>query len=94
MKLTPIGTIHSPHKQAAGTPIQSSCAVAVQGTVEVFPEYALGLRDLDGFERIRHAPGRFMNICTLVRPGHGGYTATGSLSLEKDYTKMMASVSI
>jgi tRNA (adenine37-N6)-methyltransferase len=24
----------------------------VKGTVEVFPEYATGLRDLDGFERI------------------------------------------
>jgi tRNA-Thr(GGU) m(6)t(6)A37 methyltransferase TsaA len=52
MKLTPIGVIHSPHQQAAGTPIQASLAVGVEGTVEVFPEYAPGLRDLDGFERI------------------------------------------
>lgn len=27
-------------------------ATGVKGTVEVFPEYAAGLRDLDGFERI------------------------------------------
>ncbi|MGA2137663.1 MAG: tRNA (N6-threonylcarbamoyladenosine(37)-N6)-methyltransferase TrmO [Verrucomicrobiia bacterium] len=52
MKLTPIGIIHSPHQQATGTPIQASLAVGVEGTVEVFPEYAPGLRDLDGFERI------------------------------------------
>jgi tRNA-Thr(GGU) m(6)t(6)A37 methyltransferase TsaA len=52
MTLTPIGIIHSPHKQAAGTPVQSALATGVQGTVEVFPEYAAGLRDLGGFERI------------------------------------------
>ncbi len=52
MKLTPIGIIHSPHQQATGTPIQAALAVGVEGTVEVFPEYAPGLRDLDGFERI------------------------------------------
>lgn len=52
MTLTPIGIIHSPHQQAAGTPVQAAVAVGVQGTVEVFPEFAEGLRDLDGFERI------------------------------------------
>lgn len=52
MKLTPIGTIHSPHQQATGTPIQSACAAGIKGTVEIFPEYAPGLRDLDGFDRI------------------------------------------
>ncbi len=52
MKVTPIGIIHSPHQQAAGTPIQAALATGVQGTVEVFADYAEGLRDLDGFERI------------------------------------------
>jgi tRNA (adenine37-N6)-methyltransferase len=47
-----IGVIHTPHQQAAGTPIQAALAAAVAGRVEVFPEYAAGLRDLDGFERI------------------------------------------
>jgi tRNA-Thr(GGU) m(6)t(6)A37 methyltransferase TsaA len=52
MNLTPIGMIHSPHQGAAGTPVQAALAAGVQGTVEVFPEYAAGLRDLDSFERI------------------------------------------
>ena len=52
MNLIPIGIIHSPHQRAEGTPIQAALAAGVKGTVEVFPEYAAGLRDLDGFERI------------------------------------------
>ena len=47
----PIGTIHSPFKEAEGTPIQSS-ASQVQGTIEVFPEFVAGLKDLDGFSHI------------------------------------------
>jgi tRNA (adenine37-N6)-methyltransferase len=52
MNLTPIGIIHSPHQRAEGTPIQAAMATGVRGTVEVLPEYAAGLRDLEGFERI------------------------------------------
>jgi tRNA (adenine37-N6)-methyltransferase len=48
----PIGKIHTPFRKPAGTPIQSSMAKGVRGTVEVFPEYTAGLRDLDGFQRI------------------------------------------
>ena len=32
--------------------MQSALAARVKGAVEVFPEYAAGLRDLDSFERI------------------------------------------
>jgi tRNA-Thr(GGU) m(6)t(6)A37 methyltransferase TsaA len=52
MKIEPIGVIYSPFEQAAGTPIQPAFAKGAQGRVEVFPEYAAGLKDLDGFERI------------------------------------------
>jgi tRNA (adenine37-N6)-methyltransferase len=52
METTAIGIIHSPYQQATGTPIQASLASGVQGTVELFPQYAAGLQDLDGFERI------------------------------------------
>ncbi|MEA3279246.1 MAG: tRNA (N6-threonylcarbamoyladenosine(37)-N6)-methyltransferase TrmO [Thermodesulfobacteriota bacterium] len=47
-----IGIIHSPFKTAEGTPIQPTGAVGIKGTVEVFPEYAEGLEDLDGFSHI------------------------------------------
>jgi tRNA (adenine37-N6)-methyltransferase len=52
MNLIPIGVIHSPHLKAEGTPIQAALATGVRGTVELSPEYAAGLRDLDGFERV------------------------------------------
>lgn len=50
--LAGIGTIHSPCKNPQGTPIQSVFAEEIEGTVVVLPQYAEGLRDLEGFERI------------------------------------------
>ncbi|MFO7618342.1 MAG: tRNA (N6-threonylcarbamoyladenosine(37)-N6)-methyltransferase TrmO [Thermoplasmata archaeon] len=47
----PIGTVHSPFKEPGGTPIQPAASDA-EGAVEVFPEYAPGLKDLDGFSHI------------------------------------------
>ena len=49
---TPIGVIHSPFKEPKGVPIQPSAAKGVRGTVEVFWQYADGLKDLDGFSHI------------------------------------------
>lgn len=48
----PIGIIHSPFKEPKGTPIQASASNGVEGTVEVFPKYAEGLKDLEGFSYI------------------------------------------
>lgn len=48
----PIGVIHSPFQKTEGMPIQPSGAIGVQGTVELFPGFAQGLKDLDGFSRI------------------------------------------
>jgi len=48
----PIGVIHSPFKQAEGTPIQPSGAQGVAGTVELEREFSVGLKDLDGFSHI------------------------------------------
>jgi tRNA-Thr(GGU) m(6)t(6)A37 methyltransferase TsaA len=48
----PIGVIHSPFKAAAGAPIQSVAARHVEGVIEVFPEYAEGLRDIEGFSHL------------------------------------------
>lgn len=52
LEVTPIGVIHSPHRRAEGAPLQPRWAEGVKGTVEVFTEFAAGLRDLEGFERI------------------------------------------
>ena len=49
--LHPIGIIYSPFKDKASTPIQASRSQAT-GEVEVFPEYAAGLQDLEGFSHI------------------------------------------
>ena len=48
----PIGVIHTPFESPDGMPIQPAGALSVCGTVEVFPEYAKGLRDLDGFSHV------------------------------------------
>lgn len=47
-----IGFIHSPFKTLKGIPIQPRWAREVAGTVELAPEYADGLKDLDGFSHI------------------------------------------
>ena len=48
----PIGVIHSSFKEPEGTPIQPTGAKGTSGTVEVFPEYAEGLKDVEGFSHI------------------------------------------
>jgi tRNA-Thr(GGU) m(6)t(6)A37 methyltransferase TsaA len=48
----PIGVIHSPFKEAKGTPIQPSSAKDVEGSVEIYSEYRKGLLDLEGFSHI------------------------------------------
>jgi len=48
----PIGVIHSPFKEPRGTPIQPAAAEGILGTVKVSPEYAEGLKDIDGFSHI------------------------------------------
>ena len=45
----PIGTIRTPFVSAPGAPVQSRYA---EGIVEVLPEFAVALRDIEGFERI------------------------------------------
>ena len=48
----PIGIIRSPFKKPEGTPIQPKAAKGVKGTVEIFPEYEEGLRDIEGFSHV------------------------------------------
>ena len=48
----PIGTIHSPFKENVGVPRQAVGASDIKGTIEVFTEFADGLKDLEGFSHI------------------------------------------
>jgi tRNA-Thr(GGU) m(6)t(6)A37 methyltransferase TsaA len=48
----PIGVIHSPFKQRKGMPIQAAFAQGASGTVELEPQYADGLEDLEGFSHV------------------------------------------
>jgi tRNA-Thr(GGU) m(6)t(6)A37 methyltransferase TsaA len=48
----PIGVIHSEHASAGNTPIQPKFAQDCKGQAEIFPEFAEGLRDLDGFSHV------------------------------------------
>jgi tRNA-Thr(GGU) m(6)t(6)A37 methyltransferase TsaA len=52
LTLSPIGIVHSPFKESAGTPIQTAVAAGVQGWVELFAGFTPGLQDLQGFDRI------------------------------------------
>lgn len=52
IKYKPIGIVHSPFKEPNGTPIQPSGARGINGTVEILPDYAEGLKDLEGFSHI------------------------------------------
>jgi tRNA-Thr(GGU) m(6)t(6)A37 methyltransferase TsaA len=48
----PVGVVHSPLKEASGAPIQSFAARDIEGVVEVLPQYAEGLRDIEGFSHL------------------------------------------
>ena len=48
----PIGVIHTPFQKKEGMPIQPAAASGVQGTVEIFRDFAEGLSDIDGFSHL------------------------------------------
>jgi tRNA-Thr(GGU) m(6)t(6)A37 methyltransferase TsaA len=50
--LRAIGTIRTPFAASTGTPIQSRYAQGAEGSVEIFDEYAAGLKDIEGFDRL------------------------------------------
>lgn len=49
---TPIGIIHTPHQEQNKTPIQPVYAENIAGTVEVFEQFAEGLKDIEGFSHL------------------------------------------
>lgn len=52
VRYRPIGVIRTPFNEPRGTPIQPRGAEGVEGRVEVLPEYAEGLKDLEGFSHV------------------------------------------
>ncbi|MCF7792687.1 MAG: tRNA (N6-threonylcarbamoyladenosine(37)-N6)-methyltransferase TrmO [Candidatus Cloacimonetes bacterium] len=48
----PIGIIHTPFKERKDMPIQPMGGKGIKATIEVFPEFAEGLKDLDKFSYI------------------------------------------
>lgn len=48
----PIGVIHSPFHSLEEMPIQPTSDASEPGTVETYPEYRDGLKDLEGFSHI------------------------------------------
>lgn len=52
MMFVPIGVVRSSFTAHAGTPIQPRAAEGHGGSIELHPEYAPALADLEGFERI------------------------------------------
>ena len=51
-ELTPIGVIRTPFATKEDAPIQGAFRPEAEGTVQVLPEYAEGLRDLEGFTHL------------------------------------------
>jgi tRNA (Thr-GGU) A37 N-methylase len=52
IKLKPIGVIHSPYKTKQEMPIKAYASKEV-AKIEVFKEYADGLKDIEGFSHIK-----------------------------------------
>ena len=48
----PIGVVYSPFKEPKNVPIQASASKGTEGSIEVNPKYAEGLKDLEGFSHI------------------------------------------
>ena len=49
---TPIGVVHSEHKRPEETPIQPVYAEGCPGRAVLSPEYAEGLKDIEGFSHL------------------------------------------
>lgn len=48
----PIGIIHTPFLSLKGMPVQPLSTNSAKGSISLFPEYAEGLKDLEGFSHI------------------------------------------
>lgn len=71
----PIGVIRTPFEQTTGTPRNPGDATGSEGRVELDPEYAAGLKDVDGFSHLIllfHFHASRGHQLQLVPRGNGG----------------------
>ena len=52
IKFKPIGVIKTPFKNLEGMPIQPIGGKDISGSIEIFPKYQKGIKDLEGFSHI------------------------------------------
>ena len=78
----PIGVIHSEHHEQENTPIQGVFNPSV-GYVEVFPEYAEGLRDIESFTYLYllYYFDRATDACLLQKPFLDGEKERGIFAI-------------
>jgi tRNA-Thr(GGU) m(6)t(6)A37 methyltransferase TsaA len=75
LTLTPVGVIHSEHADPRRTPIQPVCSLGSGGVVDVFPDYAEALDDIEGFSHLHL-------IYWLHRAGEATNAVSGARSLK------------
>ena len=56
IEFTPIGMMRTPFTTRAGMPIQGGLTPAHEGVVEVDPQWAEGLQDIEGFSHLILCP--------------------------------------
>ncbi|MDY0020667.1 MAG: tRNA (N6-threonylcarbamoyladenosine(37)-N6)-methyltransferase TrmO [Anaerolineae bacterium] len=78
----PIGILHTPFTEASGMPIQPHGALGVKGSIELFPEFADGLKDLETFSHIillyhfHRAPSSRLRVVPFMDSEEHGVFAT------------------
>ncbi len=82
LSFVPIGIIHSPFTDITGMPIQPTGARGIRGNVEIFYEYAEGLRDIEGFSHLflvyvfHRCPSYHLTVIPFLDTTHRGVFAT------------------
>ena len=82
LTFVPIGIIHSPFADIMGMPIQPNGARGIRGTIEIYGEYAEGLRDIDGFSHLfliyvfHRCPSYELTVKPFLDTAHRGVFAT------------------
>jgi tRNA (adenine37-N6)-methyltransferase len=80
----PVGVVRSPFTTLEGIPLQSVAGAEIRGQIEIHPQFAPGLKDLDGFSHLllvthlhRGAPGG-LEVVPLLDDTVRGIFATRS----------------